>query len=131
MKSKTSLLILVLLVLIAGILIYQNKNNKESSIGTISGQVSIGPLCPVEPCPGTPPNPYTSRQIILKPKFSSAIYVNLESNGSFRADIPIGTYTVSLSDCDFLGCQYNPPQTVSIRSGEISEINIDIDTGIR
>ena len=36
MKSKTSLLILVLLVLIAGILIYQNKNNKESEELTIS-----------------------------------------------------------------------------------------------
>ena len=100
--------------------------------GLLKGKVTIGPLCPVEPCPVTVPNPYTSRIIILLKQtgeFFSPII--LQEDGSFEAEIGAGIYTLSLSDCSFLGCNYSLPKTVTIKAGKTTEVEIDIDTGIR
>lgn len=104
----------------------------NAKTGTLKGKVSIGPLCPVEPCPGTVPNPYISRTIILQKQngqFFPPIF--LQEDGSFETEIAVGTYILNLSDCSFLGCNYSLPKTVVIMEGKTTEINIEIDTGIR
>ena len=99
--------------------------------GTISGKVTIGPLCPVEPCPNPIPNIYTSRQLILQPGSGDPIYVQLNSDGSFQATVNAGTYTVNLTNCTFLGCKYSLPKTITVKPNENTVIDINIDTGIR
>ncbi len=99
--------------------------------GTISGKVTIGPLCPVEPCPDPDPEIYTSRQLVLQPSFGNPIYVQLNPDGSFQATVNAGTYTVNLTNCTFLGCKHSLPKTVTVAPNETTTINIDIDTGIR
>ncbi len=106
--------------------------------GTLTGKVSIGPLCPVEPCPpgAYPPNPYLSRELIFTPKGGGRpadlpFYAKLQADGSFEAELPAGKYEVTLSDCNFLGCNYALPKNVNIEANKTTEMDIDIDTGIR
>ena len=107
-----------------------------SGQGTISGKVTIGPLCPVEPCPDPIPDIYTSRQLILQPLIlqpdsGNPIYIQLNPDGSFQATVNAGIYTVNLTNCTFLGCKYVLPKIVAVRPNETTTVNIDIDTGIR
>ena len=100
--------------------------------GTIIGKVSIGPLCPVEPCPGPQTDPYSSRKVVLTPESGgSPIYLDLDSAGNFSGNIMAGTYEVTITDCDFLGCRYSLPKIVTIEGSKTTKIDIDIDTGIR
>src|SRR3972149_2229878 len=99
--------------------------------GTVAGRVSVGPLCPVEPCDADPLD-FSSNQIILESNSGQKTTGDLTSDGSFSvANLAPGTYQVTLKDCDWLGCAAELPQTVTVRAGEITELTINIDTGIR
>ena len=98
--------------------------------GLFVGSVSIGPLCPVEPCTD-PPYVYTSRALTLSREGDEPIRVPLEPDGSFEAVVPTGSYTVEVTDCDFLGCSFALPLSTETRNGETTSLNVDIDTGIR
>jgi hypothetical protein len=102
--------------------------------GTLTGPVSIGPLCPLEPCTMSPeqlaaifaartvtvrspagdliaaqhPDPLTGYSISLRP-------------GVYRVDIVPGGMHVSP----------DLPKSVTIRPGETVRVDITIDTGIR
>lgn len=99
-------------------------------MGTLSGTVRIGPLCPVEPC-SSGINPYVSRKLLLSQIGGSLTQVPLSEDGSFKMSLPAGTYRAELSDCDFLGCAAALPVEVDVVAGEFTSIDIDIDTGIR
>jgi len=118
---------LVAVLIVVGALIH----GMQVAKGTISGKVTIGPLCPVEPCRDPDPNIYTLRQLILQPIFGYPTYIRLNSNGSFQATVNAGTYTVTLTDCTFLGCERSLPITVTVNPNRSTTIDISIDTGIR
>ena len=100
--------------------------------GFLSGQVTIGPLCPVEPCPSPVVDPYSSRALVITSEAPiSEVTVPLRQDGSFSAVVPALTYEVNLTDCDFLGCSQALPIIVIVEPGETTTITIDIDTGIR
>lgn len=99
--------------------------------GTVYGRVRIGPLCPVEPCPSPQPDVYSSRALVLKPEVGEPTYVKLNPDGSFKAPVNSGTYTVDLTNCTFLGCKSSLPKKVSIAPNQAVLLEIDIDTGIR
>jgi len=99
--------------------------------GTLAGSVSIGPLCPVEPCSQDIGDTYTSRQLQLQGESTEAVLVQLSANGTFQALVPVGRYSVGITNCEFLGCSGSLPVTVDIREGETFNLNIVIDTGIR
>ena len=97
--------------------------------GILKGKVSIGPLCPTEPCSTAAKNPYISRMIVIKKQTGELLFnASLSDTGNFETEIVAGTYILELSDCNFLGCQ---PKTITIEENKTAEINIDIDTGIR
>ncbi len=98
---------------------------------TIYGRVRIGPLCPVEPCPNPPTDVYSSRALMLQSEKGNAIQVKLGPDGSFKAAVDPGTYTVTLTDCSFLGCRNALPKKVTVAPGQALQVDIDIDTGIR
>jgi hypothetical protein len=101
--------------------------------GVLYGQVHIGPLCPVEPCSADVPNPYESRALHLQPATGEKILISvpLTPDGWFKWQLAPGAYIVNLSDCDFMGCSSALPVTVDIKPGEVTELQIRIDTGIR
>lgn len=100
--------------------------------GILSGKVSIGPLCPVEPCHGgMMPNPYAERELVLQSRNGDLTLVLLEADGEFKTSVKAGTYTINLSNCVFMGCTRTLPKTITIEAGKTTQTDIDIDTGIR
>jgi hypothetical protein len=104
------------------------RNGTVRQLGSVRGWVTIGPLCPVEPCHSTE-NPYNSRSLVLT-SGSTNLFVPLQSDGSFYANVTSGLYQVTLTNCVFLGC-HNLPVTVNVAPGATARLNITIDTGIR
>ena len=112
-----------------------NGNNGFKTSGTVYGKVSIGPLCPVEPC-SNPIDPYSGKQLIFTPAgggrpVDTPFYAKLSGDGSFSVDIPESNYSVTLSDCQYLGCQRVFPKNISVSANKSLQLNLDIDTGIR
>lgn len=55
----------------------------------------------------------------------------MNGSGYFNADVSAGTYSVTISNCTFIGCSRSLHETVVVKSGETTTIRLDIDTGIR
>lgn len=104
--------------------------------GVLEGRVSIGPLTPVErvdvPTPTIPPETFTSRAIDIYQADGATLvaHVAFSPDGSYRVELAPGVYVVQLarSGRDRAG---SLPATVTIESGRITQLDIDIDTGIR
>jgi hypothetical protein len=104
--------------------------------GWLEGQVTIGPLVPVmregESSPTPAPEVFQAREIVVfKPNGTSeVIRIPLDDVGKFRSELPVGAYIV---DINHLGIDFADgyPKEVEIREGEITWLEVDIDTGIR
>lgn len=104
--------------------------SSATGTGTLVGKVTVGPMCPVELCPTTL-DLFSSKQIILQAGGKTIRIKNLATDGSFSASVPAGTYQLSLSSCEWLGCREALPKTVTIQANKTTEVIINIDTGIR
>ncbi|MGD0804992.1 MAG: hypothetical protein ABSA11_13075 [Candidatus Bathyarchaeia archaeon] len=126
----------IVLALALGLLILVSLSIVYSSslgVGTIEGRVTIGPWTPVEPIGGSspPPEVYTSREIILEGTLLPRIEIPMNGTGFFTAEVRTGTYSLDMSNCTFLGCSRVLPMTVTVKQGETTTLQINIDTGIR
>jgi hypothetical protein len=99
--------------------------------GAIQGQVVIGPLCPVSPCPTPATNPYEGLEVVLTPAVGEIIRLGLRSDGTFAAFIPSGIYDLHLEPCFHLGCDFSLPKSVEVTPAGMTTVDVDIDTGIR
>jgi hypothetical protein len=104
--------------------------------GSLQGHVTIGPLVPVVgpgmeiPTPG--PEVYAARKVVIfnangKRELQK---VDIQGDGTYRVELVVGTYTV---DINHLGIDHASglPAIVEIRAGQVTLLDIDIDTGIR
>lgn len=112
-----------------------NNDGDFRTYGTVSGKVSIGPLCPVEPCNSTV-DPYSGKQLIFKPTgggrpVDQPFYAKLKSDGLYSIELPSSNYSVTISDCQYMGCSAVFPKNITVTANKNLELNIDIDTGIR
>ena len=105
--------------------------------GTLSGKITIGPLCPVERNPPDlscqPTNDtYKAWPIAVWTIYKTAKIAELQptANGSYAIELPAGNYVVDLENHQRLGTS-GLPTNIVIRQGETTTLNIDIDTGIR
>ena len=120
---------LVLMLLLASC------SKPATKMGTISGRLSIGPLCPVETIPPDPGCQATAETFKAWPLvvYSSGRErvrrIIADENGSFVVDIPPGRYTIEPEQKTSLGKTL--PIEFTIKAGETTEVNVDIDTGIR
>jgi hypothetical protein len=138
MEPGRALFILILVGITIAIAIVLNGGGSPAgpgnANGTLTGNVSIGPLCPVEPC--TIPHDqivaaYAARPITISTAGGTPVT-------SVTAD-PVTGYTVALRPGNYvvdvthqgIGGSRELPKTVTIRSGEVAWLNISIDTGIR
>ncbi len=107
----------------------------KTSMGTIKGKVTVGPICPVErlnsPCP-VPPTAYTSREVILYAINGTTEIkkMHFTANGTYGFEVPTGTYIINTPQ-QGIGGSKDLPKTLTIKSGETIEFNFSIDTGIR
>ncbi len=108
----------------------------QPQTGILEGQVTIGPLVPVErigvPTPTTPPEAYAARSLdIFQPDGATLVVnVKIDSDGTYRVELPPGTYVVKLASTG-IDRGVSLPQTVEIVSGQSLRLDFDIDTGIR
>ncbi len=106
--------------------------------GVLAGQVSIGPLCPVERIPPEPRcqptgETYAAHKLIVYGLDSSgAEYVAGEfiggAGGDYSISLPAGEYVVRTENVGRIG---SFEAAVSVLAGETAQLDVDIDTGIR
>src|SRR5439155_10452091 len=98
-----------------------------AGVGSLQGQVSIGPLQPVEQAGVPPPTPsptLCTAQILIVDAADGATEVtrfSLQPDCSYRVGLPPGAYVVRLAP---LGIEHAPilPATVQIASGETTRL---------
>ncbi len=102
--------------------------------GTLTGNVTIGPLCPAGPCPLPHDRlvaAYAARPITIStpggPVIASVI---ADPETGYTVALKPGKYIIDISH-QGIGGSRELPETVTIRRGETVRLNITIDTGIR
>lgn len=98
--------------------------------GAISGTLSVGPLCPVEPC-SNPINPYPGLQVAIVRNDEVVALLDVNEDGAFSGPVPAGEYQLNVQPCEFLGCRFSLPVPITVIEGQTATVDIDIDTGIR
>lgn len=68
-------------------------------------------------CKG-PPDMYSSRQLVLTTAFDISYNLQLNSDGSFTGQVPAATYQISITSCDFLGCNLPKPITIAVAADQ-------------
>ena len=135
--SIIAVFVIAAIFLLSGCIKQQNNTNEEK--GILSGTVSIGPLCPVEripPDPGCQPTLETYKAwpiaVWTADKKTKITQIAVAADGTFRVELSPESYIVDIDKQQpaVIGKQ-NLPTAVTIKSGETTTINIDIDTGIR
>jgi hypothetical protein len=107
-----------------------------AAVGFLQGQVTIGPLQPVEQAGVPPPTPspaLCTAQVFIVDAADGATEATrfpLQPDCSYRVSLPPGTYVVRLAP---LGIERagNLPATVQIAPGATTRLDVSIDTGIR
>jgi hypothetical protein len=125
--------ILITLVLIFSVFIAGCSDRSAADTGTLTGNVSIGPLCPVEPCTISHDQlvaAYAAHPITIStPAGNSIATVTADPETGYMVTLNPGTYVIN-SPNQGIGSR-DLPKTVTIRAGETTRLDITIDTGIR
>jgi len=125
---------ILLTVVIIGLLL-AGCSSATAETGMLEGNVTIGPLQPVEKPGEKPPVPcevYEARKIMVYDKSGKKLVqqVDIDCKGHYQVDLKPSIYTV---DINRIGIDRSSevPRQVEIKSGETVTLDIDIDTGIR
>ena len=109
-------------------------NSSSPANYTLYGKVTIGPLCPVEPCNAT--FDYSAVRVDVYDAESKSMVAqdNADSNGYYGIKLGQGSYLVNVTDA--AGNPFGLPrldytQPISIAGGHVYEMDFSIDTGIR
>jgi hypothetical protein len=100
----------------------------QTGVATIMGKVSII-LCPepavVNPASCQPPSTmYSTRQLVLTSSSGVVVNVPLNPDGTFTMQVAPGAYQVSISKCDFLGCDRPTPTSISVVTTATSSLSV-------
>jgi Leucine-rich repeat (LRR) protein len=108
---------------------------KPAASGSVTGHVLLGPTCPVQrnpPDPNCADKPYqTTVQVLSARNVGGATFSTIETdkNGVFKITLPPGDYTLSAANGKiFPRCT---AVNMVVKAGQVSEINLNCDTGIR
>ncbi|MFC2059291.1 META domain-containing protein [Chloroflexota bacterium] len=103
--------------------------------GLLRGEVTIGPITPVEKPGETPAVPcevYGARNIMVYDSDGTSLIkqVDIDCEGNYEVKLKPGIYMIDINN---IGIDHSSdvPKEIEIKSGETVELNIDIDTGIR
>ena len=116
-------------------LVFVGCSGSNSETGTLQGNVTIGPICPVErpgePCP-VPCETYQARKVMIYDESGTKLVkqVDIDCMGHYRVELQAAEYTVDINRVG-IDRSGDIPKKVDIRPGHTIDVNIDIDTGIR
>lgn len=104
-----------------------------SGTGDLSGVVSIGPMCSVGFCPVTA-EAYAAREFLVlsgdKTQRVSSFHAR-PPFGWYNVSLPAGVYAIVPAKTEIGYLSKDLPAMVTIRSGQTTDLDIDVDTGIR
>ena len=133
--GRTLVIIALVIITLAGaVALYAGMFQQGDVSGTLKGTVTIGPLCPVEPC-SVPRDQvvaaYAARPLLIMTKGGTFVQsVTADPDTGYSISLRPGTYVVDIAH-QGIGGSPDLPKTVTIRAGETVRLDIDIDTGIR
>ena len=125
-------------LIIALVVIGAACSSVSREIGTLEGHVTIGPLQPVlregetEPTPS--PETYATWQIaVFTVDMQGEIArAEIDPEGNYQIDLPVGVYVVAAKPAGGRGGPGGSQEhRVEILSGRVTQLDLDIDTGIR
>ena len=101
----------------------------RQTLGVVTGRVTAGPTCPVErvghPCPQRP----VVAEVQARAGARVVASVRSDVDGSYRVELPSGSYTLVAVTQNLLPrCT---PLTMTVTSGQTTSADIACDTGIR
>jgi hypothetical protein len=107
-------------------------NNSQPTSG-IEGVATIKPVCPEaqdsDPCES---EPYETRLVIKELESGDEITtVQTAVDGTFHVSLPPGEYLVEPQEPESFVAPFADAQTVTVREGEFSAIEVVYDSGIR
>ncbi|NOY37389.1 MAG: hypothetical protein GXO83_07410 [Chlorobi bacterium] len=130
--KRTGFVILFLATMLSGCL---NLSQDTQPEGKLTGKVTIGPLCPVEPCDLTEEQVYAAydaRKLLVYDRDTTVVLwkVGINHDSTYTVRLAEGLYIV---DIDHTGIDHSDdvPERIVIKAGMTDTLNIDIDTGIR
>jgi len=102
----------------------------------LEGLIVFGPLQPVvkkdEPTPEIPPEAYEGRMVLVYLAGGETLLTEaaVQPDGSYRIELEPGEYVI---DFTLAGIERSEsvPAEVSLEAGEVMELDISVDTGIR
>ena len=100
--------------------------------GTVQGRVTLSPTCPVETVPPDPscaPRPFQTT--VTATGGGRSVTVPTDAAGSFSVSLAPGTYTVSAAGSDIFPSCAKESQSVELKAGQTTTVNISCDSGIR
>lgn len=103
--------------------------------GTLKGQMTIGPVCPVEtinnPCKPTPEMYAAAKVFVYKMDKKTLVKtITPDANGRFSVSLPTGEYFIDMIH-QRIGGTIGVPTTITIVSGKSVTLNLNVDTGLR
>jgi hypothetical protein len=130
--------IIILVIITVAIAVALNSGGLPSGngagTGTLTGNVSIGPLCPVEPCTLTHDRivaAYAAHPIRITTTGGTVVAsVTADPETGYTVALRPGTYIVDIPH-QGIGGSRELPATVTLQKGETVRLDISIDTGIR
>jgi hypothetical protein len=104
------------------------------TFGRLTGNVTIGPNCPVEtqtPCP-TPPGAYADRQVQVWDAAHAKLLnnVDIDAQGAYLINLAPGDYIVDLKPHG-IDRSADVPAKITIHANLVTKVDIRIDTGLR
>jgi hypothetical protein len=131
-KKITAFIFLTGFIVISGC-----DSNRITDNGFLEGKISIGPICPVARIPPDPaclPTAETYKAfpvgVFTSDGKKKIAILNPSLDGSYNIELPQGNYLIILDKQSTVGGS-NLPAEVIIRAKEITQLSINIDTGIR
>ncbi len=110
----------------------------EGPAGTLVGEISVGPFCPVEvegqPCP-PPAGTYESIVVLVYARLPDGerriAEIRPDADGRFELLLQPGSYRVALDHSLGIPGTPSPDERLRVEAGRTTTVTFDIDTGIR
>ena len=129
-RTLVSFLFLVLVLLTA--CARGSSAGSDDRLGTIHGEVLLGPTCPVEsiqsPCPGRPLAGVPVRVVDADGEVRASAVS--DDRGAFTIDVTPGSYLLTAS-IEQDAARSVEPVRVEVRAGEVVRSDVMVDSGIR
>jgi len=127
----------VILALLGFAMLSTMADTPSTDTGILVGKVTIGPLYPgparIDQPESAPTEMYASHKIVIlgedgKTKIKE---IPIDSQGNYKVELKPGNYSVDFTPHDIGFKQSNPPKRVTVKAGQTTKQNFDLDTGIR